>query len=269
MFFINGVRTSGSPWGGFPIRMDVAGENVTIENNTVVNSGRLLGNSGPWENATIHEVHNTYLNSTKAGHEQRAFEMITANNIFYNFDFLGRRIGNNTYDSYFTTWNYYADVATRLDSNSLYLGHNLFFREQGLLDWFDAESDTLFPGLLWEHADVDSIVTEDDDYTIGTNYSGFDPGFAVHPGNSAEIIGVTDWFWEQGKPDGVRDTTLEWVDWRLTSPISYDGAQPVLDNWPPAFDLSYSNAVLLTAGTDGLPLGDLNWFPEAKGDILC
>lgn len=35
-------------------------------------------------------------------------------------------------------------------------------------------------------------------------------------------------------------------------------------NWPPEFDLSYSNSILQTAGTDGLPLGDLNWFPDAK-----
>ena len=254
--FMNGVRTSNSPWGGFPIRMDVAGENVTIENNTVVNSGRLLTNSGPFPNATIHELHNTYLNSTKAGHEQRAFEMITANNIFYNFDFLGRRQGNNTYDAHFTTWNYYADVAERLDSNSLYLGHNLFFREPAVLDWFETASDTIFPGLLWEHADVDSIVTEDDDYTIGTNYSGFDPEFASPPGNTDQIVQYLNNFW--------LDPEAEWVDWRVTSPISYDGATPVLDNWPPSIDLSYTNSVLLTAGTDGLPLGDLNWFPEAK-----
>ena len=148
--FINGARTSNSPWGGFPIRMDVAGENVTIENNTVVNSGRLLTNSGPFPNATIHELHNTYLNSTKAGHEQRAFEMIQANNIYYNYDFLGRRLGNNEYDSRWTTWNYYADVAERLDSTSLYLGQNLFYREDAVIEWFDTTSDTLFTGKLWD-----------------------------------------------------------------------------------------------------------------------
>lgn len=255
--FMNGVRTSNSPWGGFPIRMDVAGENVTIENNTVVNSGRLLTNSGPFFNATIHELHNTYLNSTKAGHEQRANEMIQANNIYYNYDFLGRRLGNNEYDSRWTTWNYYADVADSLDKNSLYLGQNLFFREPSLLDWFETTSDTLFPGLLWEgYAEVDSIVTFDDDYTIGTNYAEFDPEFTTHPGNTSEIIGYLNAFWTAG----------DWVDWRIPSPVGFDettGA-PVLSAWPPAFDLSYGNSFLQTAGSDGLPVGDLNWFPEAK-----
>ena len=39
--------------------------------------------------------------------------------------------------------------------------------------------------------------------------------------------------------------------------------------WPPSFDLSYTNDQLLTAGTDGLPLGDLNWFPEAKESYMA
>lgn len=32
-------------------------------------------------------------------------------------------------------------------------------------------------------------------------------------------------------------------------------------SWPLPEDFSYTTASLLTAGTDGLPLGDLNWFP--------
>lgn len=34
--------------------------------------------------------------------------------------------------------------------------------------------------------------------------------------------------------------------------------------WPLPEDFSYSNSSLLTYGTDGLPLGDLNWFPTQK-----
>lgn len=35
-------------------------------------------------------------------------------------------------------------------------------------------------------------------------------------------------------------------------------------SWPPPEDFSYTDPNLLTAGTDGLPLGDLNWFPDKK-----
>ena len=247
--------------------MDVACDNVVIENNSVVNSGRLLANSGPFHNANIHEMHNTYLNQTVNGHEQRANEFITANNIFYNYHFIGRKDENavnpnNTYDSYFTTWNYFADSKDKLDSISLYLGQNLFYREQAILDWFDTETgDTLSASLLWEHPDVDSFIIADDNYTIGTNYAEIDPGFTVHPGNSQAIVDHINGNW--------LNPTGEWVDWRVESPVTFGGdGLPVL-SWPPAFDLSYSNTGLQTAGTDGLPLGDLNWFPDKKAEFLA
>ena len=256
--FINGTRTRNSQWGGFPIRMDVAGENVTIENNTVVNSGRLLTNSGPFFNATIHELHNTYVNSAKAGHEQRANEMIQANNIYYNFDFLGRKFDDNTYDSHWTTWNYFHEAADSLDKISLYLGQNLFYRETALLDWFATQQDTILPGLLWEHASVDSFVVNDPDYKIGTNFAEIDPGFSTAPSNQAEVVAWTTALWT--------DPTADWVDWRIPSPVEFDATTgfPGYGAWPPAFDLSYNSDALQQASTEGLPLGDLNWFPEAK-----
>lgn len=266
--FINGVRLLYSPWGGFPLRMDVACDNVILENNSVVNSGRLTGNSGPWHNANVHEMHNTYMNQTVNGHEQRANEMVTANNIFYNYHIIGRKnelavAPSNTYDASFTTWNYFADSKDSLDKISLYLGQNLFYREQAILDWFDTNgADTLSPSLLWEHPDVDSFITTDDNYTIGTNYAEIEPGFTMHPGNTDSIVKYLDGHW--------LDPTLTWPDWRVTPPVSWDGGTglPVL-SWPPAFDLSYSHVGLQSAGTDGLPLGDLNWFPAKKAEFLA
>ncbi len=123
--------------------MDVSCNETVLENNTVVNSGRLTGNSGPWFNGNVHELHCTYVNQAVAGHEQRANELITANNIFYNFHFIGRKNENavypsNTYDASFTTWNYFADSKDSLDNISLYLGQNLFYPSPvKLLDWFD------------------------------------------------------------------------------------------------------------------------------------
>lgn len=266
--FINGVRLRYSPWGGFPLRMDVACDNVVMENNSVVNSGRLLANSGPFHNASVQEMHNTYLNQTVAGHEQRADEFITANNIFYNFHFIGYKTEfhsspNNTYDSYFTTWNYFADSKNSLDSISLYLGQNLFYRDQEILDFFaTVGGDSLAPSLLWEHPDVDSFIIADDNYTIGANYADMDPGFTTHPGNAQAIANHINGHWI--------DPASDWVDWRIPSPVSFDGdGQPQYNSWPPAFDLSYSNSFLQTAGTDGLALGDLNWFPEDKAEFLA
>jgi hypothetical protein len=40
-------------------------------------------------------------------------------------------------------------------------------------------------------------------------------------------------------------------------------------DWPIPVDLSYSDADLLSGGTGGFPLGDLNWFPTQKATWLA
>jgi hypothetical protein len=260
--FINGVRTRYSQWGGFPVRCDVAPINLVFENNTVVNSGRLLCNSGPFHNANIHQIHNTYLNQVVAGEEQRANEFITANNIFHNYHFIGRTneghsVGaDEDYGAYWTTWNYFADSKDSLDRISLYLGQNLFYRPQEILDFFETHKDSLSPSLLWERPDVDSFIIVDNNYTIGANYAQIDPEFTMHPGNIAKTVEYVN--------SHYTDMTGPWIDWRIPSPVTYDAGSgaPVLSSWPPAFDLTYSNEFLKTASTDGLPLGDLNWYPD-------
>ncbi len=264
--FINGIRTRFSQWGGFPIRLDVSANNVVFENNTVVNSGRLLCNSGPFHNATIHQIHNTYLNQVVAGEEQRANEFITANNIFYNYHFIGYKNDGSSapdvdYGIYWTTWNYFADSKLKLDSISLYLGQNLFFRPQEVTNFFESHSDSLSPSLLWERPDVDSFILTDNNYRIGANYSDLEPNFTKHPGNTAKTVEYVDAHYN--------NMTGPWVDWRITSPVSFDGDGVPALAWPPEFDLSYSNTSMQIAGTDGLPLGDLNWFPDKKANYLA
>ncbi len=50
-------------------------------------------------------------------------------------------------------------------------------------------------------------------------------------------------------------------DWRkvLVGPDYY-----VYSDWPIPENLAYSDADLLTGGTNGFPVGDLNWFPTQK-----
>jgi hypothetical protein len=68
--------------------------------------------------------------------------------------------------------------------------------------------------------------------------------------------------WTMAAIDTTSTATLPW--WRLI-------ATPVEDNfvysdWPIPVDLSYSETDLV--GTDGLPIGDLNWFPEDKATFM-
>jgi len=48
-----------------------------------------------------------------------------------------------------------------------------------------------------------------------------------------------------------------------------DEANFVNSNWPLPENFAYTNAQLLTGGTDGLPVGDLNYFPDAKATFLA
>jgi hypothetical protein len=53
--------------------------------------------------------------------------------------------------------------------------------------------------------------------------------------------------------------------WRLPEldPVTHEICN-VCPSWPLPEDFSYTDAALKTKGTDGLPLGDLNWFPTDK-----
>ncbi len=46
-------------------------------------------------------------------------------------------------------------------------------------------------------------------------------------------------------------------------------ANPSDEAWPLPENFSYTDATLLTAGTDGLPIGDLNWFPTQKATFYA
>jgi hypothetical protein len=43
----------------------------------------------------------------------------------------------------------------------------------------------------------------------------------------------------------------------------------IYSDWPIPINLSYSDADLMVGGTDGLPVGDLNWFPDKKATFLA
>lgn len=258
--FINGVRRSSSPFGGMPFRLDAACEKLTFENNTSVNQAREFGNGGNFFTSKLYVLHNTYVNMQINAHELHWYEAIQANNILYNWSWRGRMPNTNGYESYFTTWDYFTDVKQKLDSISLYHGKNLLYLDPRFLNYYKTRfADTLKQVLLW-NADVDSTILADNNFTIGKNYWQFDPRFINPPNNIDSMLAWLDYHWFKGPV---------FRDWRIQPPVTYSAdGQPVL-HWPPQFNLKYTNDTLLTAGTDGLPLGDLNWFPDKKAIYLA
>jgi hypothetical protein len=261
--FINGVRRRFNPFGGMPIRIDGAVDNILLENNTSVNSARLLGNGGNFLETNFTEVHCTYLNQQINAHELHWYEGIQANNIFYNWSWRGRVPSTNGYEAVFTTFETFANVKDTLDYMSLYHGRNLLTLQQEFLDLYanNLADKQVMQCLLW-NVDVDSTIEADDNFTIGKNYWQIEPEFTTPPDNLLAMLDWVEGVWADAQPVDV-------PDWRIMPPITYDGdGNPIL-TWPPPFDLSYSNEGLQTAGTDGLPLGDLNWFPDAKATYMA
>jgi len=125
----------------------------------------------------------------------------------------------------------------------------------------------------------------------------------VYPPDSAKVNREASMFWSSGfpyfkdcdyfnlDPDwsnpemyAIQDSMVKWVlpamelnnwgfspslvpapgrygNWWWCADTTYNLGDPVV--WP-RFSGSYANTFLLTASTEGLPLGDLNWFPKDK-----
>ncbi len=271
--FINTVRKASTPFNGILTRIDAACTNFIFENNTSINSGRMFGNGGNFITSKMSEIHNTILNTQVNGHELHWYEALQANNIYYNWSYRGRNIKTNHYEAPFTTWDFYYEIAGVLDSISLYEGNNAFYLDPAFPDYWNNtinpqianDSDKIISCFLWDKG-VDTTISNDNNFTIGKNYWQFNPGFTNNPSKTDSMLAWDIYYWAGTL--GITGPT-DWPDWRIQLVVDYDqNAQPVL-NWPPAFDLTYSNSYLQTAGTDGLPLGDLNWYPSAKATYMA
>jgi hypothetical protein len=256
--FINGIRNRFNQSGGMPIRIDGAVPDILLENNTSVNMAREFGNGGEKFTSNLIENHYTYLNLQTTGHENHWYSSLQANCIFYNWCWTGRKRTTNLYETYFTTFETFLNVKAKLDSISLYNGYNLFYLDPKFTNYWKNEmaSDSVYQCLLW-NPDVDSTIRADNNFKIGKNYWQFDPKFITPPNNTDSMLA-----WVKGFRGPTQPTNAP--NWRITRPITYDaGGNPIL-SWPPPFNLTYTNDTLMKAGTDGLPLGDLNWFPDKK-----
>jgi len=259
--FINGIRNRFNQSGGMPHRFDGAVPDILLENNTSVNMAREFGNGGEKLTSNMIELHYTYLNMQTTGHEVHWYSGLESNNIYYNWCWTGRKANTNGYETYFTTWEYHYLVSGRLDSISLYNGFNLFYLDPRFTNfWKNNMGDSVYQCLLWNRG-VDSTIIADNDFKIGKNYWQFDPKFVTPPDNIDSMLA-----WVAGFRGPALPTNAP--NWRVTPPITYTGGNPVL-HWPPPFNLTYTNDTLLTAGTDKLPLGDLNWFPAKKAIYLA
>lgn len=99
----------------------------------------------------------------------------------------------------------------------------------------------------------------------GNNWYDIDPLYEnpkIYALNDSMIQNVLGWYsyiiWRENTEfDGTPSYRYEVDKWAGTDPEEFPSV------WP-RFDGSYTNPELLTASIESLPLGDLNWFPDAK-----
>jgi hypothetical protein len=126
--------------------------------------------------------------------------------------------------------------------------------------------------LLWEedsaHVSREVSFFNDDTnfpyWKFGNTYADVDPQW-----EDQKIYEHSDWLVEWTRPASMVHAmglpaddvppTIEWAQWHWMPEDDIS----INETWP-VFNGRYTNPEILTASIEGLPLGDLNWFPEAK-----
>ncbi len=272
-----------SGWGGPAYKGDST-TNHTY-NCTYFVGGRmfLTGSSGPagWQYAD----HCTYVNNWgESFHKSKTDGYKVENSIFFNSHlrgYVGERVwmdGADTALYWGGDYVSYRQLGDTLNGDCAVFPHsldsvegpgeryviitnNLKYNEQRVLDWHEANNVTTQPFMAWAMR----YRAEQYEWTIAPNWTpddgtGYDPQFEM----GAIPEGAFEASWAQRIDRMDPEIPDHEVAWRP------DGAEQKDFIWPLPFDFTPTNADLMTAGSDGYPLGDLNWLaPEVKAAWLA
>lgn len=262
------------PWGGrgFSIWTDV--DSVIVENNDFVNIGGFAAQIEGGAANFIWFSHNTIVNNGRqvflhSWHRNSYFSNNLVVNGFWhgedatNFDAIRLNTPDLQYSGMFNIEpipsRYGLDLARKV-----VFANNAHYREQTFEDFYalvrSEDADFTFDeGSPLRGQPVFNQRTSDFfdkfDGMVNSNLiEGQDPGFAAMPDNQQDMQDfitairrgsevVPLWYYNPGRGDDPYEIT-----------------------WPIPEDLSYTNSQLLSAGTGGYPLGNLNHFPDQKAN---
>lgn len=249
-------------WEGLGVRFEVGADTVVIENNTFFNIGFTPFQSEANPVNYLRFNHNTLVDigrSFQAGAIWK--QSYVTNNLFVNFFWHGESEAQysdpsrvDPYTGFFGIGALPARFGTNFD-REIVLANNAYWRDprfdafdnaqvppirpQPFINdttqgWFDAWENMVIQNNVNVNPGLSSYITDD----IFSNMTQHIKDLYTTPN---PVIPAAVYYWDPG-----RDPS------------------PVLSAWPLPENFTYSNAQLQTAGTDGLPLGDLNWYPAAK-----
>jgi len=260
-----------SAWAGTAIAFDAVGycDSLIIVNNTFFN---VAGNvrSQALNKAAIIE-HNTFFGTIVGNLKQKSHINYTLqNNLFMGHYCQGLEYGDTIFYEKGAL-----PAPTRLDTLSgeqavtlselgltendriFHVRNNAYYVPEILsVGWetMSAAGDSVMP-TAWmnEISKVWFDPAEDGypNYIEENNYDGINPGYPAEV--ETKIFGdIVDWVSNQRQTEGWEGY------WRF---YEEEGKRFQLE-WPLSEDLTYTNTTLATGSTDGLHVGDLNWWPN-------
>lgn len=152
------------------------------------------------------------------------------------------------------------EVGIAEEDRVVHLTHNAYFSPEPIVGYWNANDDIF--GVTWMNARTQGLFDSHDYFYEHDNLEA-NPSF-------------TDTDMDQWIVNAVADFCITYRATATNGPLSgdagsnrnYDELQSVDIligiQWPLPEYLAYENQMLLTGGHDGLPIGDLNWFPDLR-----
>lgn len=258
-------------WEGRAISFLGSADTVIIENNTFMNLGCFVYQceAAPANYARIN--HNTIVNLGRQLISGFLKQVYVTNNVFVNAFWNGE-----SYDQYsdpsredphtgiFQIGELPGQYGTNFGRQIL-LANNSNWRDPSFENWYEnpvAPDETSLENPIRSQPFINDT-TQDyfdnwDNMVMQNNYLGENPDLTTPVPDS--VISkmkqhIVDLYNNEGET-----THYFWDDRPSTN---------IIPPWPLPEDFTYSNSTLLEGGTDDLPLGDLNWYPEKKADFVA
>ena len=246
-------------WEGMGMQFDAGADSVIIENNSFMNLGFTVIKNEAAPINYFRANHNTFINVGRTFSSGSLWkEGYITNNVFVNYFWHGEQpseyedpnaIGD--FRGFFDVWSMPSQFGTNLDRR-IVVANNSFWRDEafaaGMPDDIRAQPVFSDSTMGW-FAAFDGMVMQD-------NFTDVRAEVATYP----DVV-----------PDMIQNITELRGGSSTAQLYNYDPGRDEgcfeCNIWPTPEDFSYETAMLVDAGTDGLALGDLNWFPDDKADF--
>ena len=254
-------------WAGRGVSIWADQDTVVVENNTFFNNGFTAFQLESGAANYLLFNHNTFVNIGRGLNATPwLYEAYFANNLIINGFWHGEGyadIHSSGRDPRSTTSGMFSFGALP-SKYGPEEGRRILFANSAA--WLDPGFKTFYADTIRAQPFVGPVLKEDfiDKYdnivVTDTSWLSDKPNFPVYP--TTDILDSMN-----ANIQGIRagSDVIPLYFWMLPATNTNTSV-----TWPLPEDFSYSTpANLLTAGTDGLPLGDLNWFPNAKATYLA